>query len=235
MNEKQDSSNPDPSPSAVKPINDQVRHAGVEVAGPVPHGEWPSRGNGIKALAVLTLMVGMLSVLGIVSFALFTDSETVAGNTFSSGGIDLTVSPGSSLVTLTAPAMAPGDQYTAPLTVGNAGTLELRYSMTSTTTEDVLAGELVMTIKSGVTTCDNANWGSTGTAVYSGVLGTVATTNVFGSSTQGADTGDRTIAGGTDEVLCFNVTLPLTATNASQGLTSTATFAFDAEQTDNNA
>lgn len=193
------------------------------------------RGNGIKALAVLALMVGMLSVLGVVSFALYTDSETIATNTFSSGGIDLTVSPGASLVTLSTPPMAPGDQYTAPLTVGNGGTIELRYAMTSTTTEDVLAGELVMSIKSGVTTCDDANWGATGTSVYSGVLGTVATSNIFGSNAQGADTGDRTIAGGASEVLCFNVTLPLTATNASQGITSTATFTFDAEQTDNNA
>ncbi len=180
-------------------------------------------------------MLALLSALGIASFALFTDSETVGGNTFSSGSIDLTVSPASALVTLTTPPMTPGDQYTAPLTVGNAGTVELRYAMTSTTTEDVLAGELVMTIKSSVTTCDDANWAATGTAIYTGVLGTVATSNIFGSAATGQDTGDRAIAGGANEVLCFNVSFPIAGTNAAQGITSTATFTFDAEQTANNA
>ncbi|MGH1491735.1 MAG: TasA family protein [Acidimicrobiales bacterium] len=193
------------------------------------------RGNGFRALVVLTVMLALLSALGLVSFALYTDSESVATNSFTSGGIDLTVSPGSALVSLNTPPMSPGDQYTAPLTVGNAGTVDLRYAMTSTTTEDVLAGELVMTIKSGVTTCDNANWAASGSSIYSGVLGTVATSNILGSNAQGADTGDRTITAAGSEVLCFNVTLPLAATNASQGITSTATFTFDAEQTDNNS
>lgn len=197
--------------------------------------EGRSAGSGIKAVGVVVTMLALLSALGIASFALFTDSETVGGNTFSSGSIDLTVSPASALVTLTTPPMTPGDQYTAPLTVGNAGTVELRYAMTSTTTEDVLAGELVMTIKDGVTSCDNANWAASGTQIYTGVLGTVATSSIFGSAAQGADTGDRAIAGGASEVLCFNVTLPLAATNAAQGITSTATFTFDAEQTANNA
>lgn len=194
-----------------------------------------SSGSGIKAIGIVVTMLALLSALGVASFALFTDSETVGGNTFSSGSIDLTVSPASALVTLTTPLMTPGDQFTAPLTVGNAGTVELRYAMTSTTTEDVLAGELVMTIKEGVTTCDNANWGASGTNIYTGVLGSVATTSVFGSSAQGADPGDRAIAGASDEVLCFNVTFPLAGTNAAQGITSTATFAFDSEQTANNS
>jgi hypothetical protein len=35
-------------------------------------------------------------------------------------------------------------------------------------------------------------------------------------------------------VLCFRVSLPLTTGNALQGITSAASFTFDAEQTANN-
>ena len=129
-------------------------------------------------------------------------------------------------------AMTPGDQVTQPLDVANLGTLPLRYAMTSTTTEDILASELVLTIKSGVTTCDDANWTTDGTLLYSGILGSTGTTAVLGSNAQGAQAGDRTLAVATNEVLCFNVTLPMSA--VAQGATTTATFTFDAEQTANN-
>jgi hypothetical protein len=118
--------------------------------------------------------------------------------------------------------------------VSNSGTLGLRYALASATTENVLAGELVMTIKTGVTTCDNANWTADGSSIYTGVLGTTGGTDVLGDNATGAQAGDRTLAAAANEVLCFNVTLPINATNASQGVTSTATFTFDAEQTANN-
>jgi hypothetical protein len=56
----------------------------------------------------------------------------------------------------------------------------------------------------------------------------------LGNPSQGAQTGDRTLAGGASEVLCFRVSLPLSAGNTLQGATSDATFTFDAEQTANN-
>ena len=42
------------------------------------------------------------------------------------------------------------------------------------------------------------------------------------------------LASAANEVLCFNVSLPLSASSTLQGLTSTATLAFAAEQTVNN-
>ncbi|MCP5025756.1 MAG: hypothetical protein GY929_05675, partial [Actinomycetia bacterium] len=89
-------------------------------------------------------------------------------------------------------------------------------------------------IKSGVTTCDDANWAADGTVLYSGVLGTLATTTVFGDVTQGSQAGDRVLAAAANEALCFNVSLPLGAANSAQGLSTTATFDFVAEQTANN-
>jgi hypothetical protein len=130
--------------------------------------------------------------------------------------------------------MAPGDQVTAPITVTNAGSLSLRYAITSTTTENTLAGQLGLTIKSGVTTCTNAGFASSGAVLYgSAALGNTTPINVVGDPTQGSQAGDRTLASGS-ETLCFSVSLPLATGNTFQGLTSTATFSFQGEQTQSN-
>lgn len=56
----------------------------------------------------------------------------------------------------------------------------------------------------------------------------------FGSVATGANPGDRSLAAGASEVLCFRVSLPITTPNTLQGATSDATFTFSAEQTANN-
>jgi spore coat-associated protein N len=190
------------------------------------------RGAPTKILSTVAVLAFAAALFMFASLALFTDQESSTGNAFSTGSIDIAVTPATAVVTM--PAMVPGDQVTRPLDVANNGTLELRYSAASTTTENVLAAELVLTIKSGVTSCTDAGWAATGTVLYSGVLGSSATTALFGSNVAGAQAGDRVLAAGGSEVLCFNVTLPLSAPNTVQGLTTTATFVFDAEQTVNN-
>lgn len=190
------------------------------------------RGNGGRILASIAVLAVAGTIFAFGSLALFTDQETVTGNAFSTGTIDLVATPATAVVT--AADMAPGDQVTAELDVANSGTLEFRYSATSTTTEDVLASELELSIKTGVTTCDDANWTNDGVLIYQGALGSTGVTALFGDATQGSQAGDRTLAAGANEALCLNVTLPLAATNASQGLSSTATLTFDAEQTANN-
>jgi hypothetical protein len=167
-----------------------------------------------------------------LSGAIYTDTEAVGNNTFTVGTLDISASPASALFTAT--AMAPGDSVTAPLTASNDGSLALRYAIESETTEDVLAAQLDLTIKSGVTTCDNTDWDTDGTILYNGILGSTTVEALVGDKTQGADTGDRTLAASANEGLCFHVELPLSAPDASQGVTTTATFTFYAEQTINN-
>ncbi len=187
--------------------------------------------NPIKVLlSVAVLLVGMATI-AVTSLALFTDTATVGANAFTTGTIDINANPATAVLTM--PAMVPGDQVTAPLNVSNDGSLELRYAVESTTTEDVLASELVLTVKSGVTTCDDANWAADGTTLYSGRLGSTTTDAIMGSATPGFDAGDRVLASTAAEVLCFNVTLPISAT-AGQGTTTVATLDFEAEQTANN-
>ncbi|MDH4170996.1 MAG: CalY family protein [Acidimicrobiia bacterium] len=190
------------------------------------------QGKASKILASVALLALAAGVLTVTSLALFTDQEKAAGNAFSTGTIDLVATPASAVVTM--PNLAPGDQITRALDVRNSGSLEFRYAVTSSTTEDVLASELVLTVKSGVASCTNANWNATGSNVYSGILGSTATIPLWGSSAQGDDPGDRVLAAGANEVLCVNVTLPLSTPNSIAGRNTSATFTFDAEQTANN-
>ncbi len=74
-------------------------------------------------LTLAVLLVGVATVT-VSSLALFTDSEAVGSNAFTTGTIDIAASPASAVVTMS--TMVPGDQVTAPLRITNAGSLDLR-------------------------------------------------------------------------------------------------------------
>lgn len=196
-----------------------------------PKSERQRRSSPAKALLSAAVVLVGVAMIAITSLALFTDSASVPANTFSTGTIDINTSPTTALLTMA--TMTPGDQVTAPLTVSNNGTLQLRYAVTSTTTEDTLAAQLVLTVKSGVTTCTNAAWAGSGSTLYSGILGSTATAAILGSVATGSQAGDRVLNASANEILCLNVTLPTNATLGSGGAT-TATLTFQAEQTANN-
>jgi hypothetical protein len=165
---------------------------------------------------------------------LFTSSASVDSNSFTTGTVTIGTSPTTALVTFS--NMAPGDQVTAPITVSNSGSLALRYALSSVATNTDSKGlkdQLVLTIRSGVTTCTNAAYAVDGTQLYGGDLDSSAG-KLVGDSTTGADTGDRTLAASASEALCFHVSLPGASGNAFQDSTTTATLTFDAEQTKNN-
>lgn len=66
-------------------------------------------------------------------------------------------------------------------------------------------------------------------------LGVTTSVNLVGDPTQGAQGGEQSLAASATQTLCFQVSLPTSTGNTFEGLTSTAAFAFDAEQTANNA
>jgi len=183
--------------------------------------------------ALLLLAVAIATMALTVTGAIFTDVQSVGANTFSTGTVDISTSPTSALVTYA--NMAPGHKVTNPLTVTNDGSLEFRYAIQSTTTEDALASALQMTIKTGVTTCTDAGFDADGAVVAGPVnLGSTLGLNVLGDPSPGSDTGDRVIAAMGSEVLCFQVVLPIGTDSAVEGITTTATFDFISEQTANN-
>jgi spore coat-associated protein N len=170
-----------------------------------------------------------------LSLALFTDTETVDA-TFGTGTIDLDGVKIDALV-LTNSAMMPGDSVTDDVVVENDGTAQLRYAMTTASTNADTKGlrnVLTLTVKTVDATtpgtpCDNFD----GTAILAAtVLG--ASGAGFGDPTAGDDTGDRILAAASNETLCFRVSLPSGTGNAYQGAATTTTFTFDAEQTASN-
>lgn len=203
----------------------------------------------ILSLPTNWLLVGVIAVgglaalLGAASQAIWTDTDTVGGNDFTTGTLILNVAPGTALVTFTSPVMTPGDSDPVTggntLTVTNGGTMELRYAAEVTVSPvNDLQSELKLTIRAiDATTPGTPCNDFDGAVLYP--LGDLATTDgidepLFGDKTAGADANDRVLAAGANEELCFRVELPLAASNAAQGISTTATFTLYSEQTANN-
>ena len=178
------------------------------------------------------LLASALLVTARYTGALFTDTQTIGSNSFVTGTVDIATSPLSALFSLL--ALAPGDLATQLLTVTNSGSLQLRYAIKNTTSEDPLSGALGLSIKTGVSTCTNSGFSLSGSSLYSGILGSTGGIDLIGDSAPGAQTGDRILNGGASENLCLQVSLPLSVGNLLQGLTDTASLEFVAEQVANN-
>jgi len=188
---------------------------------------------------VVVAVVAMMALAVVTSqdaLARFTDQQAVGANAFTSTTVNLTTTPTSALLTLS--GMLPSDSVTNSLVVTNAaGSVALRYAISATATNTDSKGlkdQLTLVIKTvDVTTpgtpCDNFD----GTQLYSGDLDSTAG-KLVGDSTQGAQAGDRSLAVGASETLCFRVSLSSYTTNAHRAATTTATFTFGAEQTGNN-
>ena len=191
----------------------------------------------LKKIAATLAIIGLLAGLGAFgALSVFTSTADVPGNAFTTGTVDISTSPASALITYS--GMAPGDKVTQSLTVSNDGSLELRYAVTSLATNTdskALRAQLDLRIKSGVTTCTNGGFDTDGTLLYGAAdLGGDPAINIVGDPTQGADTGDRTLAASGSEALCFQVELPSSTGDPYQDATTTATFSFEAEQTASN-
>ena len=173
--------------------------------------------------------------------AFFTDQAVVGVNSFTSGTLDIVLTPeGAAATAVTFTNMAPGDVVTAPVLVRNQGNLAFRYAMTSGATNadtKALKDALVFTVKT-----EDAGGGCaafSGAQLYAGDLDNAGTSVaapglIFGNSIQGAQAGDRVLASAAQENLCLRVSLPLTAANTLQAASTTATFTFNAEQVINN-
>ena len=190
-----------------------------------------------RALGLLLLSLLLIPSVGAsyLTLALFTDQETVSAD-FTTGTIDLDAVKIDALV-LTTSGLMPNDTVTDDVVVENDGTAQLRYAMSSSSTNadaKALRTVLELTIKTiDVTTpgtpCDNFDGATT---LYSGVFG--ATSAAFGNPSPGDQGADRVLNAGASETLCFRVHLPSTTGNAFQGAATTTTFTFDAEQTSSN-
>ena len=192
--------------------------------------------SGSLVIAGLVLAASAATMATTLTGAIWTDNLEVGSNAFSAGTVDIATTPTTAIVALS--NMAPGDSTVGGVTVSNDGSLQLRYAISSTTTENTLAAQLDLTIwdeneeSDGGTVCATT---APGTKLYGPAdLGATTETNLVGNPTQGAHAGDRTLNGGSTEVLCFLVELPSGTSNTFAGLSSTAVLFFKSEQTSNN-
>jgi hypothetical protein len=186
-----------------------------------------SRIGGRAGLALFGALTVASLAATTMSLAYFTDTDAAGGNAFTTGTIALGLNPTSAI--FSSGAMMPGDTANGTLVVSNTGTAQLRYAVTSSSTNadgKGLNAQLTVTIKTLGTSCATFD----GTSLYSGALSAAA----MGDVTVGAQAGDRTLAAASAETLCFRATLPSGTGNAYQGATTTATFTFESEQTANN-
>jgi len=179
----------------------------------------------LASLATGLVLSSALAVGG--SLAIFTSTQSLGANAFTTGTVILGLNPATAL--LTSANMMPGDTVAGSLVVSNTGTAQLRYALTSASTNadgKGLMNQIALTVKTLGTSCAVFD----GTSLYSGALSAAA----FGNPAQGAQAGDRTLNAAAGETLCFQANLPLATGNAFQGATTTTTFTFSAEQTANN-
>ena len=211
--------------SAIEPL---IKAEGITMKKPRLFG-------GHTKLAVLAITsVAFTALAGgtMLSMALFTDTET-DDSTFTTGTIVLDATKIAAL-DLTSAALMPGDSVTSSVTVENDGTAQLRYAVSQSSTNgdtQALFDALLLVVREDDVDggCDDAD----GTVLRaSAAIGESG--NLVGNPAQGSHTGDRTLAAGASEVLCFYVSLGINAPNSSQGATTTTTFTFAAEQTANN-
>ena len=184
----------------------------------------PTRRRNRRRMLVAMLFASSLATVGAgaMSLAVFTDSKAATG-AWTSGTVILGVAPAT---TFNATGIMPGDTGSQTVTVSNTGTGALRYALTSTSTNTDgkgLAAQMTLTIKA-------AACGTAATTLYTGTLAGAA----LGNPAQGADTGDRNVAAGATDSLCFSWSFPLASGNGFQAATTSSTFTFAAEQTANN-
>jgi predicted ribosomally synthesized peptide with SipW-like signal peptide len=189
-----------------------------------------------RLTATVAVLLAFAGFVGVGTLAVFNDRETVAGNTFTTGDVDISTAPATAVFTV--PNMAPGDTVTPPagIVVTNAGSLDMRYAITSVATNPTLASQLTLSVNEadtsgpGPAACDDFS----GAPIYSGELDSGIGGLIVGDPAQGVQSDERSLAPGANETLCFRVHLPLSTDNTFQNMTTTATFTFDAEQTANN-
>ena len=177
-----------------------------------------------RLLLTTLFLIGALNGSNhLTTYALFTTSVVSTNNQFSAGTLHIANSLAAG-TTLSITNLLAGDHFDRQIDINNSGSLRLRYSLTTTTTGDAtLASTLQLSVRTKTSNpCANHD----GTSLYSGDLAPAA----FGNQAHGSDTGDRELAAGATETLCFEIVLPSTAPATLLATTFAPTFVFSAEQ-----
>ena len=134
--------------------------------------------------------------------------------------------------------LTPGVTTRGRHVVTNSGGQPLRYALSSSSVNDDgkgLRDVVQVTIKTAdlssgsAASCDSYD----GSTLYSGPLG--ATSAGFGDQRLGGHSGDRVLAAGQHEALCFEIHMPLDAGNEFQGAITASVWTIATEQVAGNS
>lgn len=156
--------------------------------------------------------------------AAFGDNESIGLNELGAASVAIEVGPNT--VTFNVVKMAPGDRFVGQIDVKNDGTLPLLYSLAA----EPQVGEqrLLDVLEWRIWPSNSA--GSCGAPARLLFVGVLSGERVVGSSAIGADAGDRLIAVGSRDVLCFDVVLPIDVSNRFQNAAANIELILVAEQ-----
>ncbi|QCB92771.1 TasA family protein [Cellulomonas shaoxiangyii] len=220
-----------------------------EMIDPAPSREDAARRRRAWATGSI-LALAVVGVTSLTTSALFTDQDALTGR-ISTGTLVLGATGAE--FALPVGGLAPGGSVVAPVQVTNAGSLELRYAVSLTSSSATpstgtagtgdLRGQLRARVYADATctlesTAAGTALGDTATAAAE--FGLPSTPDVFapvvGDPATGPQTGDRVLAGVNGaETLCVRVDMSRDAGNTYQNTAADLTFRLDSEQTVNNS
>jgi hypothetical protein len=191
-----------------------------------------------KLLASAVVFGLAVVVAGAATWSSFAQTTANPSNSFSAGTV--AISDNDAGTTLSIPALSPGASSSGCIKVTYTGSLASAVHMYASTTGS-LAQYLNLTITRGTQTsptfpkctgfsADSANYVGAGAGVmYSGTLSNLASTYTnFASGLVDAPGSPQTWSSGSAHSYMLTVSLPAGAPSAAQGLSSTATFTWEA-------
>jgi hypothetical protein len=129
--------------------------------------------------------------------------------------------------------LTPGDTVRGRHVIANGEGQTIRYSLSSVSNDDDRKG-VRNVIQATIRTADLASGDAAtceafdGQTLYDGPLGAAAAG--FGDVAMGGQAGDRVLAPGQSETLCFEITLPGATGNEYQGATTATAWTISTEQ-----
>lgn len=174
-------------------------------------------------LAGLTVIVGLAAVCLVFAWNVITarPPSVRGGNPPRMQISSIDLATGDRYAAISADSMVPGVDVTAAVTVVNSGREPTTYVMSRgpvSADGAELSAALLLTIRTVGSSCADFD----GSILFDGHLDDAAI---------GSDGDRRPLAAATAEILCFRAALPLDASNALLGATTTVTLAFDASFT----
>ncbi|MDP9694396.1 UNVERIFIED_ORG: hypothetical protein J2X79_001951 [Arthrobacter globiformis] len=187
-----------------------------------------------KLIASVSLLGAAAAVAGLGTYGGFT-SSTNASTTLTNATMEISLSAngGSNNLQVAAAGLLPGDKVQRLITLANSGTADLASVTltTSPTVASVLTTDTANGLQIVIESCDQA-WtaGAQGTGYTCGGTkkSVLATRPVIAANIALASL--NSLTGGLKDNLLVTQTLPDTAGDAFQGVTSTVNFAFTATQ-----